>query len=169
MTKRNVLGMCLIVLALLVSIWDMHDFYSEQEKMQKTIDVQKEMIYNRDKQIEEKNIRIEGLNQEVFDLRRELEDKQVSRGASRITTYKITHYSGDETGGTLTASGEVAQENHTIACNSLPFGTRVRINGNIFVVEDRGAMDSNIIDIFVGSYEEALERGAFYTEVEILD
>ena len=66
------------------------------------------------------------------------------------------------------ASGVQPTTNHTVANGSLPFGTRLMIDGQEYVVEDRGvgAME---IDIFVASHEEALQRGLYYTDVYIID
>lgn len=70
-----------------------------------------------------------------------------------------------------TASGVMPTVNRTVASNCLPFGTRLLINGQEYVVEDRG--DSNMndfwIDIYVSSHEEALQRGMFSAEVYIID
>jgi 3D (Asp-Asp-Asp) domain-containing protein len=89
----------------------------------------------------------------------------------------ITHYDngpcccGQWAGG-HTASGTVPTANRTVAHNYLPFGTRVMINDQIYVVEDRG--DANMaggmwFDIYVNSHDEANARGMFSTEVYILD
>ena len=83
-------------------------------------------------------------------------------------TCRVTHYSSEETGSNVTASGEIAQLNHTIACNTLPFGTQVRINDIVYTVEDTGDMDGNGIDIYVSCSAEAFERGTYITEVEVL-
>ena len=66
------------------------------------------------------------------------------------------------------ASGVQPTVNHTVANGSLPFGTRLLIDGQEYVVEDRGVGDFEI-DIFVSSHEEALQRGLYYTDVYILD
>lgn len=66
------------------------------------------------------------------------------------------------------ASGVQPTVNHTVATGSLPFGTRVLIDGQEYVVEDRGVGDFEI-DIFVGSHEEALQRGLYYRDVYIID
>ncbi len=61
-----------------------------------------------------------------------------------------------------TASGTVAQSNHTIAADTsiLPFGTEVIINGQVYVVEDiGGGVVGNHIDIFFNSHSEALNFG----------
>lgn len=66
------------------------------------------------------------------------------------------------------ASGVQPTVNHTVANGSLPFGTRLMIDGQEYVVEDRGVGDFEI-DIFVASHEEALQRGLYYTDVYIID
>lgn len=66
------------------------------------------------------------------------------------------------------ASGVQPRVNHTVANGSLPFGTRLLIDGQEYVCEDRGVGDFEI-DIFVASHEEALQRGLYYTDVYIID
>lgn len=66
------------------------------------------------------------------------------------------------------ASGVQPTVNHTVANGSLPFGTCLLIDGQEYVCEDRGVGDFEI-DIFVGSHEEALQRGLYYTDVYIID
>lgn len=88
----------------------------------------------------------------------------------------ITHYDdcpqccGQWSGGN-TASGVPPTVNHTVACNGLPFGTRLMINGQEYIVEDRGdsRMGDFWIDIFVGSHDEALARGMYSADVYIID
>lgn len=60
-----------------------------------------------------------------------------------------------------TASGTLATEGRTIACNALPFGTQVMINGNTYVVEDTGwtPYGDAWIDIYFDSHEAALNFG----------
>jgi len=67
-----------------------------------------------------------------------------------------------------TASGVNPTVNHTVACGDLPFGTRIMINGVEYTVEDRG-VSGMWVDIFVGSHEEALQRGMHQAEVWIID
>lgn len=70
--------------------------------------------------------------------------------------------------GNATASGAMPQANHTVACGDLPFGTRLLIDGQEYVVEDRG-VGAQQIDIFVNDHVEALARGLYYTDVWILE
>lgn len=91
-----------------------------------------------------------------------------SNSGSYLGTYRITHYCpcgqcGSGTG--ITASGTQATVGRTVACNSLPFGTQIVINGNVYTVEDTGGMGGNTIDVFVGSHQEALNLGVYYADV----
>ena len=60
-----------------------------------------------------------------------------------------------------------------IACNWLPFGTKVVINDKTYIVEDRGAKSifgsknnhKKAIDIYCNSHKEALRKGVYYAEV----
>lgn len=91
--------------------------------------------------------------------------------ASFYGTCKITHYCGCNiccgSWGNATASGAMPQTNHTVANGNLPFGTRVLINGQEYVVEDRG-VDGSTFDIYCASHSEALNRGLYYAEVYIV-
>lgn len=66
------------------------------------------------------------------------------------------------------ASGVQPTVNHTVANGALPFGTRLLIDGQEYVVEDRG-VGAFEIDIFVSSHDEALRRGLYYRDVYIID
>ena len=102
----------------------------------------------------------------------------VLRNAStsvRSGIYKVTAYCScikccGKTSG-VTASGVKAQANHTIAAPaSFAFGTKVKINGTTYVVEDRGgAIQGNRIDIYMNSHQEALAWGVRYLELEIVE
>ena len=86
-------------------------------------------------------------------------------------TCRVTHYCpcarccGKADG--ITASGARATVNRTVACD-LPFGTRLLINGQEYVVEDRG-VSGMWVDIFVGSHDEACALGEYYADVYILE
>lgn len=67
--------------------------------------------------------------------------------------------------GTITATGETVHVGGA-ACNFLPFGTVVVIDGVEYIVNDRCGID-NCIDIFMESYEEAIQFGRRYKEVYI--
>ena len=92
-----------------------------------------------------------------------------------LDVYKITGYCscskccGSATG--RTASGTVATAGRTIAASSsLPFGTKVNINGHTYTVEDRGgAIKGNKIDIYFSSHAQALAWGVKYLPVEVVE
>lgn len=69
------------------------------------------------------------------------------------------------------ASGVQPTVNHTVASNVLPFGTRLLIDGQEYVCEDRGDanMDAFWVDIYCDSHDEALRRGMYQSEVWIID
>ena len=67
----------------------------------------------------------------------------------------------------ITASGAKATAGRTVAVDSsIPFGTRLIIDGHEYVAEDRGgAIKGNRIDIFFATHQEALNFGVQYKEV----
>ena len=85
---------------------------------------------------------------------------------------RITHYcwcaSCNSWAYQPTASGAMPTAFYTCAAGSdLPFGTQVMINGNVYVVEDRG-VGPDQFDIFVGEdHQLALDMGMYYAEVWI--
>lgn len=89
-----------------------------------------------------------------------------------IGTYKLTAYCpcskccGKWAGGN-TSSGTIPTQGRTVACNTLPAGTKVNINGHDYIVEDTGSMKGNVVDIFFNSHQEALNFGVQYAEVFI--
>jgi 3D (Asp-Asp-Asp) domain-containing protein len=85
--------------------------------------------------------------------------------------FTITGYCGCEQcsgGHNLTYSGAVPTPNHTISAdlNYFPLGTKLKIDGVVYTVEDKGSsVNGNILDIFYGSHEEALAKGTYTAEV----
>ena len=81
-------------------------------------------------------------------------------GVWRTTAYAYT--------GSPCANGEYPEEGYTIACNSLPFGTRVYIKGAGFrFVEDRGpaSMGDAWLDIYMADVEDCIQWGDRYLEI----
>ena len=84
-----------------------------------------------------------------------------------IGTYELTAYIAT---GNPCASGVYPTVNHTVACNSLPMGTKIYIEGlGEFVVEDTGGMSGGVIDIFVPDYGAAVQFGRRSADVYILE
>lgn len=102
------------------------------------------------------------------------DESEISGERIYLGTFKITHYCacsqccGESTG--MTASGTYATAGRTVgASSSFDFGTKLEIDGQVYVVEDRGGFSENTIDIFCDSHEEALEKGSYYTDVYIVE
>lgn len=79
---------------------------------------------------------------------------------------------GIYSGNNRTASGTVPTSNRTIAVdtNVIPFGTKVVINGQVYVAEDRGgAIKGKRIDMFYMTHKEALKWGKRKMEVFLAD
>lgn len=95
------------------------------------------------------------------------EPQTVDLGEFRITAYcPCTKCCGKSDG--ITSTGVVAQSNRTIAVdpNTIPYGSRVIINGNEYVAEDcGGAIKGNKIDMFFDTHQEALQWGVKYMGV----
>ena len=72
----------------------------------------------------------------------------------------------------FTASGTIAKEGRTIGVNPMviPYGTRVYILGQgFFIAEDTGSgIETNHIDIYMGSHEAALSSGLSRSDVWVL-
>lgn len=93
-----------------------------------------------------------------------------------LGTFRITHYcpcsicNGPYTNG-ITSTGVTAVTNHTIAVDpsQIPYGSKVVINGQVYVAEDcGGAIKHNCIDVYVATHEECNRKGVFYTEVYLV-
>lgn len=79
---------------------------------------------------------------------------------------------GVYSGGNRTASGTIPTSNHTIAVDTsvIPFGTKVVINGQVYVAEDKGsAIKGKRIDMFFMTHSEALRWGRRTVEVYLAD
>lgn len=82
--------------------------------------------------------------------------KTISLGEFLITGY-CDCYECSEGWGRQTSTGAIATPNHTIAVdpNIIPYGSKVIIDGNIYVAEDCGGYINNKhIDIFCETHEE---------------
>lgn len=85
----------------------------------------------------------------------------------------VTHYCacskccGDNADG-FTASGKRVAPGMVAMSSHYPFGTLLTINGEVYIVEDRGGSkiekDITRVDIFVDDHQEALRRGRFWAE-----
>ena len=90
---------------------------------------------------------------------------KVSLGTYKLTAYCACSKCCGKWAGGNTSSGTVPTQGRTVACNTLPAGTKISINGHDYIVEDTGNMKGNVIDIFFNSHQEALNFGVKYAEV----
>ena len=108
------------------------------------------------------------LNEEFIELYES--SKWKSLGVFKITFYcACEKCCGSWSDGT-TATGTKATAGRTIATDPevIPLGSTVLIDGIEYIAEDTGgAINGNIIDLFVESHQEALNRGVIYKEVFI--
>ena len=133
---------------------------SNQIELNQEKDISIEDLNNRLKTMEDN---LQERNQKIKELQESLE--QINEQASSTMEVELTFYGAT---GELTASGTVPQVGRTVACNFLPMGTHVRINGHEYIVEDTGAMQGNVIDVFVHTEEEAEQLGRQSATMEIL-
>ena len=163
------------ILAVILSAGAIFGMYTQHQQIQK----QSKVIEQSQQEVQDKEIQIEQLNNNIDELERELQEvhndleytnnelqkqKEVSRDSGRKINVELTHYTHT---GNPTASGKMPQAGRTIAHSTLPLGTEVMIDNNLYIVEDRCPSDG-VIDIFVDSEEEAIRLGRRNATVEVL-
>ncbi|WP_368900740.1 3D domain-containing protein [Oceanobacillus oncorhynchi] len=117
----------------------------------------------------------EPVEEEVAEDVEQVETKSFNTETYVVTAYTAGAESTDKNPGDagygVTASGEMVQEGHTIACPPhLDFGTEVHIpsNGGTYTCEDRGAdIQGNRLDIYMNDLGQARSFGRQEMEVEI--
>lgn len=78
-------------------------------------------------------------------------------GMTYLGYYTLTAY--EETG-SCCADGSYPVRGYTVACNSLPLGCVIYIEGyGTYTVCDRGGMNGSTIDIYLGSVEDCIAFG----------
>ena len=121
-------------------------------------------MYDKEKELEDMRVEIQRLHDLLYLEQNSEEAADNNRVTTDSRTFEITHYTHT---GNNTASGVYPVAGRTVACNSLPFGTIVEINGHEYVVEDRVGLSGNVIDIFVDTEHEAIQKGRYTTTVNI--
>ena len=103
-------------------------------------------------------------------------ENTASSSNSSVQIYKVTAYCpcskccGKYANG-ITARGTIATAGKTIATDKrFSFGTKLKINGKVYTVEDRGgAIKGNRIDVYMNTHAEALAWGVRYLPVEVVE
>lgn len=110
------------------------------------------------------------IGEEMLDKDKQMDSEGCQNGqkGEYVGCYELTAYI--ETGNPC-ADGVYPQVGYTVASNDpLLWHKWVRIEGyGEYYVHDTGGMASNVIDIFMGSYDEAIEFGRREAEVYIIE
>jgi 3D (Asp-Asp-Asp) domain-containing protein len=86
-------------------------------------------------------------------------------GRYELTAYCNCKKCCGQWAGGRTASGTIPKQGRTVACNSIPFKTKLLIKGKVYTVEDTGGMANNVIDIYFNSHAAALRFGRRQSKV----
>ena len=92
-------------------------------------------------------------------------DESPTVGMELLGTWRVTAYAWT---GFPCANGSYPTEGHTIACNSLPFGSKVYIEGvGIRTVEDRGpaSIGNEWLDLYLGVTADCVQWGSQMRQV----
>lgn len=155
-------------------------YYSDcqQENFKKAIDNQQEVVYNKDIKIKELNNVVMNQGEEITTLTAELETLKGAKVAEasskpnsnyRTITVKTTAYTlyENETPSSTMANGQEVYVG-AVAYNDVPLGSKIEIDGNMYTVCDRVGSDG-VVDIYMNSYNEAIQYGVQYKEIKIYD
>ena len=155
-------------------------YYSDcqQENFKKAIDNQQEVVYNKDIEIKELNNVVMNQGEKLTTLTTELETikgAKVAEASSkpnsnyRTITVKTTAYTlyENETPSSTMANGQEVYVG-AVAYNDVPLGSKIEIDGNMYTVCDRVGSDG-VVDIYMNSYNEAVQYGVQYKEIKIYD
>lgn len=111
----------------------------------------------------ETDAKIETMEVDVEELKLEKEvnevelHQEVKKNMTYIGNYELTAYAWT---GNPCANGNYPTCGYTVACNSLPLGTKVYIEGyGDYIVEDRGGMPNNVIDVYMGDHNTCVQFG----------
>ena len=90
-------------------------------------------------------------------------------GCYTLTAYCPCSICCGQWAGGPTASGVMPSAGRTVACNNLPLGTKIYIEGyGTYTVEDTGGMGSGVIDVFFATHSEAQAFGTGSANVYIV-
>lgn len=110
-----------------------------------------------------------GVSQQSLDLVTEsVQASAAEANRQLLGSFQVTAYEWD---GSKCANGRYPTEGYTVACNSLPLGTRVYIEGvGERVVEDRGATwhSDSWMDLYLGDVATCNEWGVQYRNVYVI-
>lgn len=169
-SKKN-LGILILAGSLIGSnyLW-----YDSNRVLEERLDSRMQAIESLDNSIKkqaeyvnELKIDLQSKNEEISELKGQVQKAQ--QLSYRTMQVKVSAYALNDglTPNSVMANGEAPYVG-CAAMNGLPLGTRVRYNGQIYVIKDRVATDG-VLDIFMNSVAECNEFGVRYATIEILD
>ena len=143
---------------------------SVEEVVVEEIIVEEELITSHDSEPFSYEYEEDYFEEEVIDEYEYYEESQIEEsyepGLSYLGTYEITAY---EWTGNPCANGCYPTEGYTVACNDLPLGTEVYIEGVGYrVVEDTGGGGSGWMDLYLGDVSSCYAWGRQYREVYLV-
>lgn len=108
-----------------------------------------------------------GMPSDVVEMYKQKEEEQIVKEVY-MGNYELTAYIAT---GNPCADGVYPQAGYTVASNDPNLWHKwIRIEGyGDYYVHDTGGMSSNVIDIFVSSYDEAIQFGRRSAEVYIIE
>lgn len=84
-----------------------------------------------------------------------------------LGVYELTAY---EWTGNPCANGNYPSCGYTVASNTIPLRSRIYIEGyGEYVVEDRGGMAGNVIDVYMGDYDFCIQFGRRTANVYLIE
>lgn len=98
------------------------------------------------------------------------DEEKIALGEYQLTAYCACSRCCGKSDG-ITATGTIATAGRTIAVDPsvIPYGSKVEINGNVYIAEDcGGSIKYNRIDIFFDSHNEALQFGVQRAQVYLI-
>lgn len=99
----------------------------------------------------------------------DIEELKAVPEASRtfLGSYELTAYAWT---GNPCANGNYPSCGYTVASNSIPMGSRIYIEGyGEYVVEDRGGMPNNVIDVYMGDTDTCIQFGRRTANVYLIE
>ena len=99
---------------------------------------------------------------EIIPFKEPNKDSMTYLGSYELTAYAWT--------GNPCANGNYPSLGYTVASNSIPIGSRIYIEGyGEYVVEDRGGMASNVIDVYLEDYSSCIQFGRRTANVYLIE
>ena len=150
---------CLLIIGAMES--NKAELYATAEKQEQTIKELKTDIIKLNFEIEERK---QEIWQELQAEQEEPEERWVSVGDFKITYYGIDITAKTETGKTPEVGKTIGVDPEVI-----PYGSIVKIDGEVYEAQDTGAYKGNLIDILCESEAVSTQLGTHISEVYILE